>query len=220
MWKKKSGPKNYFFPTLFYQEEKWFSNQVVKSVCHVFASHCRQKSKPWNKLFQAHFCLWKAQQCVQFLPSTLPCWWLPEVMLVMSLVLFYVLAWMAGVFAHQAVGSWWDDVFLSQFGTLTLPAFDLNVVKHIRDQNQLLSLEHVVCSHFWIWFLNMDWASVTTSSVTEQTTWLLSIFSSVFSAVCPNYIELYWKHFAWVLVSPSAGKINLIDACCSLAAGW
>lgn len=28
-----------------------------------------------------------------------------EVVLVMSLVLFYVLAWMAGVFAHQAMGS-------------------------------------------------------------------------------------------------------------------
>lgn len=217
MWRKKSGLKNYFFLT-FYQEEKWFSNQVVKSVCHVFAGHCRQKSKPWNKLYQTHFCIWKAQQCVQFLPSTLPCWWLPEVVLVMSLVLFYVLAWMAGVFAHQAMGSWWDDVFLSESGTLTLPAFDLNVLKHIREQNQLLSLEHVVCSYFWIWFLNMEWVSGTRSSVTKQTAWFLSVFSSFLCSV-PKLHRAVLEAFCmsacvtlsrkdkphWCLLLPSAG---------------
>lgn len=31
--KQSEQKKNYFFPTLFHREEKWFSSQVIKSRC-------------------------------------------------------------------------------------------------------------------------------------------------------------------------------------------
>ena len=58
--------------------------------------------------------------------------------------------------------------------------------------------------------------------IMEQTAWFLDIFSNVFSATGPNYTEPYWKHFAWVLVSPPAGNRDLGDPhwCLLLTCWW